>query len=190
MAGAATRVSSAPVRRLLAWADLVDRTNRTIGRAVGWMVLVMVVLGAWNAVGRYLGRFLGRNLSANALIESQWYLFSLVFLLGAADALSRDRHVRVDVLYGKLGARGRAWIDLLGTIFFLLPFTVGLAVVSWPSIASSWRLHESSPDPGGLPRYPIKTAILVACVLLFLQGLVIVVRKVDELRRLRAEEHR
>ena len=83
----------------------VDRLNGLLGRFVGWLTLVMVLVGAYNAVTRYGGRFTGTDLSSNTYIELQWYLFSLVFLLGAAYTLQRDRHVRVDVVYGRLGRR-------------------------------------------------------------------------------------
>lgn len=169
-------------------AGLVDRLNRRIGRLAGWLTLAMVLIGAANALGRYFGRFAGMTLSSNALIELQWYLFSLVFLLTAADTLRRNRHVRVDVLYGRLGARGKAWIDLAGSLLFLLPFTTFMMVVSWPSVRNSWQVREASPDPGGLARYPLKTVVLVAFALLFLQGLAEVGRSWRQLREGRPRE--
>ena len=152
-------------------ARAVDRLNERIGRAVGWMTLLMVLLGAYNAVARYLGRYIGVNLSSNAYIEAQTYLFSLVFLLGAAYTLRRGAHVRVDLLYGRLGARGKAWIDLVGSLVLLLPFAVFCLWISWPSVRNSWAVREVSPDPGGLARYPLKAMILVAFALLILQGI-------------------
>lgn len=164
------------------WLRRIDALNERIGKAVGWLVLAMVLIGAYNAVARYLGRWIGVNLSSNAYLESQWYLFSLVFLLGAAYTLKHNEHVRVDVLYGRLSTRGRAWIDLIGTLVFLLPFSVFALAVSWPSVHNSWRVLEVSADPGGLPRYPIKTMILVAFCLLIVQGIAEVVRNVAVLR--------
>lgn len=163
-------------------AAAIDRLNDLIGRAILWLVGVMVLIGAYNAVARYLNRFTDTNLASNAYLEAQWYLFSLVFLLGAAYALKEDAHVRVDVLYGRLGPRGKAWIDLLGTILFLIPFSVIMLWVSWPSVAASWRVREVSPDPGGLPRYPIKAVILVAFALLLLQGVSQLLKQVALLR--------
>jgi TRAP-type mannitol/chloroaromatic compound transport system permease small subunit len=160
----------------------IDRTSDLVGRSVLWLVAVMVVIGAYNALARYLNRFTDANLASNAYLEAQWYLFSLVFLLGAAYALKEDAHVRVDVLYGRLGVRGRAWIDLLGTLLFLVPFCVLMLWVSWPSVAASWRVREGSPDPGGLPRYPIKAVILVAFALLLLQGVSQALKQVALLR--------
>jgi TRAP-type mannitol/chloroaromatic compound transport system permease small subunit len=170
------------VRPWLRLARAIDRLSEIIGRVILWLVGIMIVVGAFNAVARYAGRFGGTNLSSNAYIELQWYLFSLVFLLGAAYALKHDAHVRVDLLYGRLTPRGRAWIDLLGTILFLIPFSVLMLVVSWPSIRSSWQVREVSPDPGGLARYPIKTVILVAFVLLILQGISEAIKQLAVLR--------
>ncbi|NKB88288.1 MAG: TRAP transporter small permease subunit [Acidobacteria bacterium] len=142
----------------------------------------MVLIGAYNAVARYLGRGIGINLSSNAYLEAQWYLFSLVFLLGAAYTFKHDNHVRVDVLYGRLSRRGKTIINLIGTALFLLPFSIFSIWVSWPSVRNSWAVLEGSPDPGGLPRYPIKTMIIVAFVLLALQGVAELIRGVQLLR--------
>lgn len=147
-----------------------DRLTGALGRFVSWFVLAMALIGAYNALVRYLGRFTGTSLSSNLYLELQWYLFSLVFLLGAGYALKENAHVRVDVLYGRLGKRARAWIDTAGAAFMLLPFCVFLLWVSWPSVHNSWTIREVSPDPGGLPRYPLKAVILVCFALLAVQG--------------------
>ncbi|GIV57910.1 MAG: C4-dicarboxylate ABC transporter substrate-binding protein [Rhodothermaceae bacterium] len=160
----------------------IDRFSEQTGRLVYWLTLAMVVAGAYNAVVRYLDRYTGLGLSSNFYIELQWYLFSLVFLLGSAYTLRHDAHVRVDVLYARLSPRGRAWINLLGTLLFLFPFCGLMLWVSWPSVANSWAVREMSPDPGGLPRYPIKTVIPVAFVLLMVQGVSMVIRSVAVLR--------
>ncbi len=170
------------MRRLLALSRGIDRWTGAVGRASSWLVLAMVLLGAFNALGRYLGRYLGSNLSSNAYLELQWYMFSLIFLLGAAHALRSGSHVRVDVLFGRLGPRGQAWVDLVGTVIFLVPFCLFGFWVSWPSIASSWRVLEVSPDPGGLPRYPIKTMILACFALLLLQAVSEAIKRIAFLR--------
>jgi TRAP-type mannitol/chloroaromatic compound transport system permease small subunit len=161
---------------------MIDAFNRRLGSLVNWLTLVMVLVGAFNALARYLGRFAGVGLSSNAWIELQWYLFSAVFLLGAAHTLERGAHVRVDVLFGRLPARARHWIDLLGSLLFLLPFTVFALWVSWPAIRNSWSVREVSPDPGGLPRYPIKTVILLGFALLVLQGISEAIKAAARLR--------
>ncbi len=161
---------------------LVDALNERIGRAVSWLVLAMVVIGAYNALARYAGRWIGINLSSNSYLEMQWYLFSLVFLLGAAYALKHDDHVRVDVLYTRLSKRAKLWVDLVGTIVLMLPFAIFCIWASIPTVLNSWSIREASPDPGGLPRYPIKMMILVAFGLLLLQGMAEVIRKATLLR--------
>lgn len=172
------------MRALLRASRAIDALNDKLGRGVSWLAVAMVLLGAGNALLRYAGAHLGRNLSSNALLEGQWYLFSLLFLLGAGWTLRHDRHVRVDVLFGRLSERARAWIDLAGTALFLLPFcAMGLAY-SVPSVWSSIRRLEGSSNAGGLPRYPIKAVLLVAFVLLALQGLSEAVKRIAFLRGL------
>ena len=152
------------------FSQLIDTLSGGLGRVVGWLTLLMVCLGAFNAVARYAGRFTGTNMSSNAYLELQWYMFSLIFLLGAAHTLQRDQHVRVDVLYGQLSTRGKARIDFFGGLLFLIPFCIFGLVMCWPAVRNSWAVWEISPDPDGLPRYPIKTAMLVCFMLLLLQG--------------------
>ncbi|MYA09618.1 MAG: TRAP transporter small permease subunit [Holophagales bacterium] len=169
--------------RFVAW---TDRLNTRLGVAVSWLTLAMVAVGAYNAVVRYLGRFTGWNLSSNAYLELQWYMFSLVFLLGAAYALLTGAHVRVDVIFSRLPERWRRRIDLWGSLLFLVPFAVFGLVMSWPAVRNSWAVLEVSSDPGGLPRYPIKTVLLVAFTLLALQGLAEAARNWLRLRALKA----
>ena len=159
------------MQRWLRLASGIDRLNEKVGRAIYWLTLAMVLIGSFNAIVRYLDRYTGLSLSSNTHIELQWYLFSLVFLLGAAYTLKHNAHVRVDVYYGRLSARGKAWINLLGTVLFLIPFCVLMLWAAWPAVRESWSLLEVSPDPGGLPRYPIKTVILVSFFLLLLQAI-------------------
>jgi len=161
-------------------ADSIDRLNGVLGRSVSWLALLMILVGAYNAIVRTLDKYglTEEPLSSNTLLEAQWYLFSALFLGAAAWTLEQDAHVRVDVLYGRLGERGRAWIDLLGTLLFLLPFCGYAIWTSWPIVVESWRILEPSSEVGGLPRYPIKTLIPVAFALVALQGLSLACRKV------------
>lgn len=158
------------MRGLLALSRGIDRVSGFIGRSTAWLATLMILIGAGNAVLRYASRDLGWSIGGNAALEAQWYLFSLMFLLGAAWTLERDAHVRVDVLYGRLSPRARAMIDLAGSLVFLLPFCAFALYVSAPSVWNSWEVLEMSQDPGGLPRYPIKAVILVSFGLLALQG--------------------
>jgi len=149
----------------------IDGLNDRIGSMIQWLALVMVVIGAFNAIARYTDQYTGLSLSSNAYLDLQWYFFSLIFLMGSAYGLNHDYHVRVDVMYARLGRRARAWIDLIGSVLFLVPFAVMMLWVSWGPVVRSWGILETSPDPGGLPRYPIKTVILVSFFLLLLQGI-------------------
>ncbi|MDX1740810.1 MAG: TRAP transporter small permease subunit [Rhodothermales bacterium] len=167
------------MQRLLKIARGIDRLSTRTGQIVYWLTLLMVLLGSFNAIVRYLDKYTGLGLSSNTYIELQWYLFGLVFLLGAAYTLRENAHVRVDVFYGRLSRKGRAWINIAGTIAFLLPFCITMIVVSWPAVRNSWVIFEGSPDPGGLPRYPIKTVIPIAFLLLALQGISLLIKSVS-----------
>jgi TRAP-type mannitol/chloroaromatic compound transport system permease small subunit len=150
-----------------------------IGTIANWLVTILLAVGIYNVVARYLSRFVGQNLSSNTFIEGQWYLFSIIFFLGFAFILKRNNHVRVDFLYSKLAPKRRALINLLGTLFFLIPFCILGIWVTWQPVLTSWGLRrngtwgamEMSSDPGGLPRAPIKTMIIVAFVLLIIQAI-------------------
>ena len=160
----------------------VDRMTGGLGRVISWMAFLMVAIGAFNAIARYLGRYIGINLSSNLYLELQWYLFSLIFLLGAGYALKENAHVRVDVVYGRLRARSRALIDVIGSVLMMIPFCLFVLWVSWPSIRNSWAVREGSPDPSGLPRYPLKAVIIVAFVLLLAQGVSELIKDIRVLR--------
>ncbi|MCB1870804.1 MAG: TRAP transporter small permease subunit [Gammaproteobacteria bacterium] len=174
---------------LLRISQAIDRINNRIGVLLSWLVLIMVLVGVYNAVTRKLSHAIGVDLSSNMYIEAQWYLFSLVFLWAGAYALRNGVHVRVDVIYSRLSAKSKAWIDTLGTLLFLLPLCVLVLWVSTPYALDSWRILEGSPDPGGLPRYLIKSAIPVGFLLLLLQGLAELVRNVAVLRSVLSVEH-
>ena len=156
---------------LLRISRIIDSITEWFGRLTFGLVIIMVLVGAWNVLGRYLGKFIGYNLTSNALIEIQWYLFDLIFLLGAAYVLKHNNHVRVDLFYKDWTPRGKALVNFIGAIVFLLPFCGLLIYYSWGNIVNSWQILEISPDPGGLPRYPIKSAIIISLLLLILQGI-------------------
>ncbi len=142
----------------------------------------MVLIGAANALGGYLEPMVGRRLSLVALDEGQWYLFSVLFLLAAPWALAEGAHVRVDVLYGRLGPKGKAWTDVLGSLLLLIPFCVFAVWVVTPSALESFRVREVSPDAGGLARWPIRIVPPVAFFLIALQGVAGVVRSIGVIR--------
>ncbi len=150
-------------------ANLVEQVSEWTGRATSWLVLGMVLLIAYDVAMRYLF-----HAGSVALQELEWHLFGLIFLLGAAYTLKHDDHVRVDVLYQSrwMNDRRRAWVNLVGSLVFLLPFCVLIIVSSWPFVQISFVHAEGSPDPGGLPyRWMLKAAIPVGFGLLLLQGI-------------------
>jgi len=167
------------IKKLLKVSQSIDKFTDKLGWLSQWFVLLTVGVGFFNVVARYLGRFIGTQLSSNALIDLQWYLFSLTFLSAFAYILRHGENVRVDFLYSQWGEKRKALIDFLGTILFLIPFCIlGIWVTFNPILQSwgrlpdgSWGNWELSPDADGLPRAPIKTMLPLGLFLLLLQSL-------------------
>ncbi|MCH8505805.1 MAG: TRAP transporter small permease subunit [Ectothiorhodospiraceae bacterium] len=170
------------MRGLLGFAFIIDVFTRIVGRCMGGVAVALIVLGVVNVVGRYLGAQLGMQLSSNMLLEAQTYAFNLMFLLGAAYVLQRDGHIRVDILYSRFGGRQRAWVDILGALVFLIPFCVLAIYFSLTYVGRSWSTMEVSPNPGGLPRYPIKTVIIIGFAMLMLQAVSETIKRIAWLR--------
>lgn len=143
----------------------IDKLNELVGRSVYWLVLVAVLVSSVNAVSRY-----AINNSSNAWLELQWYLFSAVFLLASGYTLLRNEHVRIDVFTSHLTARGRAWVDIIGTLLFLLPMAFIIFRLSIPIFVDAYVHNEESSDAGGLIRWPAKLLIPVGFALLMLQA--------------------
>lgn len=170
------------MRYLLSLSRLIDAVNGLIGRVLGWVAVVLIALGVINVIGRYAGAHIGMQLSSNALLEAQTQAFNLIFLLGAAWLLARDGHIRVDILHVTLSSRMRLWIDIVGHGLFLIPFCLLMLWMSWSYVVRSWSRLEVSPNPDGLPLYPIKTVLLIAFLLLLLQAVSEIVKRVEILR--------
>ena len=167
------------MQALLRFSAAIDKLNEWIGKSAAWLGLAAVLVCTGNAVARY-----ALNTGSNAWLELQWYFNAAVFLLIAGYALRRDEHVRIDVVAGRLSERAQAWIDLFGALFMLLPAVIIIAWYSWPSLANSWDIQEYSSDPGGLIRWPVRLLIPVAFVLLALQGVSEIIKRVAFLRGL------
>jgi len=165
------------VDSLLKLSSGIDALNERVGRLVIWLVLAATLISAGNAMVRY-----GLNTSSNAWLEIQWYLFGLIFLLGAGYTLKHNGHVRIDVLYGRFSSRTKAWVDLLGGLLFLLPMSGIIAWLGWDFFLASYAVDETSPDAGGLLRWPIKLAVPVGFALLWLQGVSEVIKRVGMLQ--------
>ncbi|MCC5858031.1 MAG: TRAP transporter small permease subunit [Ectothiorhodospiraceae bacterium] len=167
---------------LLLISRVIDTFTRWLGQAMGWVAVLLVVLGVINVVGRYLGAQLGVQLASNMLLEGQTYAYNLMFLLGASYVLQRDGHIRVDILYSHFSNRLKAWVDIFGAWLFLIPFCILAIYFSINYVGRSWSTLEMSPNPDGLPRYPIKTVIIVCFVLLIFQGVSETIKRVAWLR--------
>ena len=158
------------MRGLLRISHVIDNLSEFLGKIAIYLTLLLVVIGFYNVAARYIGRFIGQNLSSNRFIETQWYIFSIIFFLMFAYNLKHDVNVRVDFLYAKWSPRRKAWVDLIGTLLVLIPFCIMAIWVTINPVIFSWTLWEMSPDPGGLPRAPIKSFIIVAFGVLLLQA--------------------
>jgi TRAP-type mannitol/chloroaromatic compound transport system permease small subunit len=167
------------MKSLLLISKGIDRLNETLGRALIWLVLVMVLVSSGNAVSRYL-----LNVSSNAFLELQWYLFAMVFLLCAGYTLLHNEHIRIDVVSSRFSARTRAKIDIFGTVFFLLPVTFYITWLSWPIFVNAWVSAEISSNAGGLIRWPARLMIPVGFFILSLQGISELIKRIAFLRGL------
>ena len=168
------------MRHLLRFADAVDRLDEQVGQALKWLVLFASLISAGNALMRYTIHY-----SSNAFLEIQWYLFGAMFLLAAGYALKHGEHVRVDVFFSKMSPRTQAWVDVVGTILFLMPMAIIIAWLSVPMVVNSIKIQEHSSDAGGLLRWPIKIMIPLGFALLALQGLAEIIKKTAIARGIR-----
>jgi TRAP-type mannitol/chloroaromatic compound transport system permease small subunit len=167
------------VNALLTLSRQIDTLTERIGKSAIWIVLIVVLVSTGNAVMRY-----AFNYSSNALLEIQWYLFGLIFLLCSGYTLLRNEHVRIDLLSAKLSKRGRTWIDILGILFFLMPMAVAILVLSWPVFLHAFESSEMSNSAGGLIVWPARLMIPVGFALLILQGVSELIKRIGFLRGL------
>ncbi|HEX4942952.1 MAG TPA: TRAP transporter small permease subunit [Usitatibacteraceae bacterium] len=155
----------------------IDALNERVGRTVYWLILAAVLISAGNAIIRKVF-----NYSSNAFLEAQWYLFSAVFMLCAGYTLLRNEHVRIDVIAGRLSRRTQAWIDVLGTLFFLLPMALIFIYLSWPVFVRTWVHDEMSGSAGGLAIWPARLIVPIGFLLLALQAVSELVKRIGFLR--------
>ena len=164
------------MQALLAISRVIDWINARLGAVACWLVLVACLISAGNAGSRYLF-----SLSSNAWLEIQWYMFSGIFLLGAAHTLKCNEHVRVDLVYAHVSSRTRLWIDVFGIVFFLLPATIILIDMTWPFFLDSWLRDEQSNNAGGLLRWPVKLLLPAGFVFLTAQGISELIKRIAAL---------
>ncbi|MCK5825849.1 MAG: TRAP transporter small permease subunit [Desulfuromusa sp.] len=151
---------------------LIDGLNTKVGHAISWLSSFLVLVVCYDVFTRY---FLRK--SSVGVQELEWHIFAVLFLLAAAYTLKVDGHVRVDVIYTQLSPRGKAWVNLFGSLVFLIPFSILVIWASKGFISMSWMIQETSPDPGGLPfRYVLKAMIPAGFTLILLQGIALTLR--------------
>lgn len=158
---------------LLQLSRLIDAITERIGRSTIWLILIAVLISATNAVVRKLF-----DMSSNAFLEIQWYLFSGVFLLCSGYALLHNEHVRIDVVSGRFSRRTQTWIEVLGTVFFLMPMCLMMLYLSWPWFINSFNSQEVSPNAGGLIVWPVKLLMPIGFALLTVQGLSELIKRI------------
>ncbi|MBN8477871.1 MAG: TRAP transporter small permease subunit [Burkholderiales bacterium] len=164
---------------MLALAKLIDALNERIGRLVLWLVLAAVVISAANAIVRK-----AFDMSSNAFLEIQWYLFAAIFLLCAGWTLLRNEHIRIDVVAGRFSRRTQTWIDVFGTVFFLFPMVALILYEAWPWFVRAYASKEISSSAGGLILWPAKILVPLGFLLLGLQGISELVKRIAFLQGL------
>lgn len=164
---------------LLSLSHWIDKVNTYVGKGTMWLILATTLVSAGNAIVRKIF-----NVSSNGLLEIQWYLFAAVFLLGAGYGFLRNSHVRIDFISSKLSDRARNWIDVIGILLVLLPFCALATHLSWSFFYQAYQSGEMSQNAGGLIRWPAYLLIPVGFVLLALQGVSELVKRLAFLRGL------
>ena len=154
----------------------IDRINERIGSVCNILVLCACIVSAANAMIRYAFSY-----SSNGWLELQWYMFAILVMFGASYTFKRNEHVRVEMFYLVLSERRQHWLDLIGTLFFLIPSCLLLSYLSWPFFMQSYAIGEMSGNAGGLVRWPIKLVVPIGFVMLALQGVSEVIKRVAAL---------
>ncbi len=165
------------MEKLLALSRQIDCITRIVGRSVAWLIVAAAVVSAGNAVVRKIFDW-----SSNGLLEVQWWLFAVVFLLAAPWTLAVNEHIRIDVLNSRLSQSKRNIIELIGHTLFLLPMAAMIVYTSWIFFVFAYAQNEQSPNAGGLPLWPIKLLIPIAFALLFLQGISELIKRIAIMR--------
>ena len=161
---------------LLRLSGLIDGLNERIGKTIYWLILAAVLVSSGNATVRYIF-----SNSSNAWLELQWYLFSAVFILCSGYTLMRNEHIRIDIVNSRFPKRVRIWIDIIGGLFFLLPMTLIIMALSWPIFVDSFGRNEVSLNAGGLLQWPFKLIVPVGFLLLALQGISEIIKRIAAL---------
>ena len=169
---------------LLAVSRAIDRLNEIIGKTVMWAIFVAIIVSAANAIVRKIF-----NTSSNAWLELQWYLFGAAFFLASAYTLKQNEHIRIDIFYGTRSRRTQHWIDLIGHVFFLMPFVVLMAWMMVPYTLAAIRSGQVSTNAGGLIIWPARAIMAGGFVLLVLQGISEIIKKIAVMQGLIEDPH-
>jgi TRAP-type mannitol/chloroaromatic compound transport system permease small subunit len=169
---------------LLGLSGIIDRVSDWIGKAMGWLIFLAIVVSAGNAIIRKVF-----SISSNAWLELQWYLFGAAFMLAAAYTLKQNEHIRVDVFYASRSRATQHWIDLFGHVFFLLPFVTLMAWLLWPYTVQAYRNGDVSANAGGLLIWPARALLLAGFILLVLQAVSEIIKKIAVIRGLIEDPH-
>src|SRR5215813_4660584 len=161
---------------LLRISRAIDWFNEKFGVIANWLVLIACLVSAGNAASRY-----AFSASSNAWLEIQWYMFAGMVLLGGPYTLYRNEHVRVDLFYGAVSERTRIWIDIIGGFLFLLPICIILTWFTWFWFVDSWHINEMSSNAGGLIRWPVKLLLPVGFMLMAIQGVSEIIKRIAAL---------
>lgn len=162
---------------LLSLSRRIDRFTEFIGRWVAWLVLAAVLISAVNAIVRKV-----LHIGSNAFLEVQWYLFAAVFLLASGYTLMRQEHVRIDVLSGRFSKRTQIWIDIVGIVCFLFPFVIFVIKLALPLVINAYQIHEVSSNAGGLVRWPVYALLPLGLLLLGIQGVSELIKRIAFLK--------
>jgi TRAP-type mannitol/chloroaromatic compound transport system permease small subunit len=150
---------------LLSLSRLIDGLSTLIGKLMMWLILATTLISACNAIVRKLF-----NIGSNSFLEIQWYLFAAVFMLGSGYAFMKNVHVRIDFVASKFSARGRNIVDVLGILVFVFPLCYMMTTLSWPVFYNAWVSGEMSSNAGGLVRWPVYGLIPLGFVILAIQS--------------------
>ena len=167
------------MRFFLSLSRRIDQFSEWLGRWVAWLVLAAVLISAGNAISRK-----AFNLSSNAYLEIQWYLFAAVFMLASGYTLLRQEHVKIDVISGRFSKRTQIWIDIVGLCVFLFPFIFMIVKLSMPLAIDAYVKHEMSSNAGGLIRWPVFALLPLGMLVLGIQGVSELVKRVAFLQGL------
>lgn len=167
------------MQALLALSRAIDRLTELIGRSVAWLIFIAILISAGNAIVRKL-----LSTSSNAWLEMQWYLYGAAFLLAAAYTLKQNEHIRIDIVYGLFPRRTQHWIDLFGHVFFLMPFVLLMTWLLVPYALQAFRSGQVSTNAGGLIIWPARALLAAGFLLLVIQGVSEIIKKIAVMRGL------